>query len=190
MMTIAGKGGGGSRNSQIWLNISMICEQALYSGYACLKPTVPKNRPGKHNVWNIEMFERWEKHWGRVDGWWGQSSKAVLTTQMTWNGRSITFLPHNISSTRMLDPHKRCSRRNGENVWKSPKIFSLLLPLTVSPTQQASHTETRVSKTRVRDLSARQLSGLNKVGRGCLEAIRGLLFLATRWLCASNISSI
>ena len=110
---------------------------------------------------------------GWMDG--GHSSKAVLTTQMTWNGRSITFLPHNISPTRMLEaatPTNGAQEEKGKMFQRASKIFTLLLPLTVSPTQPASHTEPRFSITSV--FAAAPSPGLNfrlkKVGRGCVKA--------------------
>ena len=68
------------------------------------------------------------------------------TNDLKWTINHISYSQH-LAPTRMLEaasPSKRWKQEKGKMFERASKIFSLLLPLTVSPSQPASHTEPRM----------------------------------------------
>ena len=103
---------------------------------------------------------------GEVDGWWWRS-KAVLTTQTTWNRTSITFLRPNIlakKNARNLQqsplplPSKALQEKEEEFERAALGDFFFITPTNSFPKPASeSHTETRVpSKIITKNISEEQ----------------------------------
>ena len=106
----------------------------------------PKKKVG-NKMWKhlkIEMFERWEKHWGRWmdDGdaqrqYWQHKRPEIehqshFFVQTSWPRRMLGAR-NNLPLPPFLQ--KRCKKSRKSLKEQRLEIFSLLLPLTVSPNQ-------------------------------------------------------
>ena len=105
----------------------------------------------------IEMFERWEKHWGRWmdDGdaqrqYWQHKRPEIehqshFFVQTSWPRRMLGTC-NNLPSPFL---QKRCKKRRKSLKEQRLEIFSLLLPLTVSPNQPQKVTLTQERKVEI-----------------------------------------
>ena len=81
-------------------------------------------------------------------GWMVVTLKGSIdnTNDLKWTINHISSCSQHLANknARGCKPRKRWKQEKGKMFERASKIFSLLLPLTVSPSQPASHTEPRM----------------------------------------------